>query len=130
MSNLLSQDKKKNFLGNSAFIKNKSDTALLRNFGRKDAVKIARLISGYVADEKYMFKIKRAAIDLCVCGELNALEHALWQCEQNEVARFQLKSELTGSEYNYTNPHNLKSILASRNKQEIKAIIEFFEAVQ
>ena len=66
----------------------------------------------------------------CVCGGILDLEHALWTCEQNYVARIKLMESLDLQYLDTRNPPSIADELRSRDSRKIKAILTFLNDIE
>ena len=94
MKILYKKDLRKFYVKNSSCAVRTKDKEVLRKFNRTECTGFPRLLAGYIADNKYLHRIGVKEDNKCTCGEEQNLEHALWVCTQNSVARYKLMESL------------------------------------
>ena len=127
-SNLLEQDKRKNYISNSSFSMPDIDYKRIRNLSRKNSIRLSRLLSGYVADIEFMFKIKKRDSKECICGSPNGnFLHIFRDCNQFLISRFQLQDSLLNLGYNSV--ITIQEILVKRDMTALSEIFKFLDGI-
>ena len=128
-ASLLEKDKKKKYIKNTSFVMPDKEGEKLKRFNREECVQYLRLISGYVADPEFLYKIKIRTSCSCICGErICNLSHILWDCTQHLIPRFELKESLGNLGYNTTD--NIQEILINRNIKAFKILFKFLKCIE
>ena len=130
MAALYEKDIKKNYTKNSTYVRSIKEVENLKSYNRKDAVRFSRLISGYVADPEFLFKIKIISSKSCVCSSPSCnLDHVLWHCTQYLIPRYTMQEKLKELGYS-TFPPEICGILANRDNSAMKIIFEYLDAIE
>ena len=125
---LLEKDKRKNFSKNSTYVACNDVSKNLKKYSRLDCVRFMRLVSGYVADPLFLFKIGVLLKKECVCSHVSCnLEHILWHYPQYIVARYGMQEKLTQLGYEFQ--PKLQMLLVNRDHSALKTLFEFLEDV-
>ena len=126
LSILLESDLRKNYIKNTAFIIVENLKKISRKFSREKCIKLARLISGYIADPEYLHKINVTSSKSCVCGfESCNLNHIMWGCPQHIIPRYQLLEDLAN--INYESPLTIQDVIIKRDLHAIKYLFRFLD---
>ena len=113
---------------NTTFISKIDDIEISKGWSRGYTTRYLRLHSGNCADIHYLYKIKKRDSEICICGfEKATIEHELWECVQNAVARLLLTSAL--EHLGWTAPITLQSLLQSRKPDIIKVLLQYCEEI-
>ena len=116
------------YVQNTPLVRLSNDLEITRDWSRHSVVRYLRLLSGNCADIPFLFKIKKRESEICVCGHEKAtIEHELWDCVQNSVARV-VAYEALGN-LGWIPPFSLPFILQTRNADAIKIILRLCDDI-